>query len=434
MNTVWKFAIGQGLVFGRGAVREVGSQLGRLGPRHVMIVTDRGLCGLGMAQRVQHSLEQAGISSVIFDGGQPEPPVQVAAQAHEFGAAARVDGVIGLGGGSNLDVAKMAAVLLSHGGAPSDYFNFDRIPGPILPLVAIPTTAGTGSEVSHSSVLTDTAAHVKVSALSPWLRPRLAIVDPSLSDLCPATVTAHSGIDALVHAIEAYTNRAFREMDPMDPQLRAYEGAHPLGDILAEQAIRLIGMHLRTAASMARKYVGQSMESIPAEELARLHSARDGMALAATLAGMAFSNCGVGLVHALEYPVGASVHCSHGEGNGLLLPHVMRFLRPARIERFARIGQWLQGQGASPTSLADPDSLPDPDSLKDPVAASWLAIREVESLVRDLGLRTSLQLLGVDQDQLDGFSEKSFAIKRLTALSPREVAREDLLEILRSAY
>src|SRR5207253_6192858 len=227
-------------------------------------------------------------------------------------------------GGSHLDLATITATGLAHGGGPRDYIGDDKIPGPVWPLICVPTTAGTGSEVSAAAVLTDTDNQMKVGILSNYLRPRVALIDPLLTVSCPAKVTADSGIDALTHAIEGYTavdNAVF----PLPPGERSvYQGKHPLGDIMAEKAIALIGQYLRRAVAN-----GQDLE------------ARDGMALGATLAGLAFSNVGVAVVHALEYPVGGAVHCSHGAGNGLLLPYVMRFNLSARPKEFAHIGRLL---------------------------------------------------------------------------------------------
>ena len=179
--------------------------------------------------------------------------------------------MVGLGGGSNMDLAKIAATLLAHGGTPQTFVGDDRIPGPITPLICVPTTAGTGSEVSAASVLTDTENKMKVGILSNYLRPRVAIVDPLLTVSCPPRVTADSGIDALTHAIEAYTAVANAEIPLPEGERSVYQGKHPMGDMVAEKAITLIGKHLRRAVSHP-------------DDLA----AREGMALGATLAGLAF--------------------------------------------------------------------------------------------------------------------------------------------------
>lgn len=397
----WKFSIAKEFVFGRGCVQHLESVCQRLKLKRILLITDQNLVKAGLLDRVVHSLPDAASRIHVFDGGEAEPSLNVLTNAVAMGEPLKPDAVIGLGGGSNIDVAKATALLLTHGGKLSDYFGFDKAPGPVLPLIAIPTTAGTGSEVSHSAVLTDPDAHIKVSTLSPHLRPAVAIVDPSLTDSCPAKVTAHSGIDALVHAIEGYTARRWSDMHLADPQARAYEGAHPLGKLLALEAIKLIGRNLVRAVNDPEN-----------------QDARDQMALAASYAGMAFSNCGVALVHALEYPLGAAVHCSHGEGNGLLLPHVMRYNLPTRAAEFAEIAEAL---GCTEKGL----------SLEQQAEQ---AIEAVLRLQQDVGIRSTLRQLGVQRDSLTVMAHKSFQIKRLMDLNPRSPTEADLLAILEQAY
>jgi alcohol dehydrogenase class IV len=401
MPAFWNFSTAGQLVFGSGSVSQLGTLILKRRLGRVLIVTDGKLVEAGILSRVVHSLEQAGATFAVFDGGEPEPSLDTAQRALDAAWQFLPDSVLGLGGGSNMDLAKITATLLAHGGAPADYFGFDRIPGPVLPLICVPTTAGTGSEVSHSAVLTDAANKVKVSTLSHHLRPSLAIVDPELTLSCPQKATADSGIDALTHAIEAYTviDSARFDLPPDDPS--PYSGKTPMGDILAEKAISLIGQNLVTAVN----------------EPGNLR-ARENMALAATLAGMAFSNCGVSIVHALEYPIGAAIHVSHGAGNGLLLPYVMQFNLPARAREFARIAALL---GADTQYLTESE-------------AAELAVREVEKLKRNAGIPIRLRDIGATEDQLPGFAEKSFAIKRLVQNNPRPPSQEDLLQILRKAF
>jgi alcohol dehydrogenase class IV len=309
--------------------------------------------------------------------------------------------IVGLGGGSNMDLAKIVATVLGNGGAIRDYVGDDKIPKPVWPLICVPTTAGTGSEVSAAAVLTDTDNKMKVGILSNYLRPRAAIVDPVLTIPCPPKVTADSGIDALTHAIEAYTavdNATF----PLPPGERTvYQGKHPLGDVLAEKAILLIGRHLRQAVNN-----GNDLE------------AREGMALAATLAGLAFSNVGVAVVHAMEYPVGGAVHCSHGCGNGLLLPWVMRFNLPTRIAVFARIASLL---GDDVSALSEQH-------------AAEQAVAAVDKLRANIGVPGRLRELGVKQEQLRDFAERAFALKRILRVNPRDVTVKDLEAIYREAW
>lgn len=400
-RSTWNFHFGGRLLFGRGAVRETGAAIARLGARKVFVVTDPILVKVGIVASVVESLRSRGIESVVFDGGAPEPSFEIADAAIAAARDARPDGIIGLGGGSNIDVAKVVAASLSHAVDFRTLFGFDLLPGPLLPLICIPTTAGTGSEVSHSAVLTDTANHIKLSMQSHHLRPRLAIVDPDLTLSCPKKPTADSGIDALTHAIEAYTATHSQEI-PIGPgEMFPYEGKTPFGDLFAEKAISLIGQHLVAAV----------------EEPTNLE-AREGMALAATLAGVAFSNCGVALVHAMEYPVGGAVHVSHGEGNGLLLPYIMQFTKPVRTAEFAQIAKLL---GEDCRGLSDD-------------AAADRAIARVEALRERIGIRPRLRDLGVTEEHLPELARKAHGIKRLMTLTPRMTEYDDVLSIYRAAW
>jgi alcohol dehydrogenase class IV len=255
--------------------------------------------------------------------------------------------------------------------------------------------------VSHAAVVTDVQNKIKVSVLSNYLRPSVAIVDPELTYGCPAQVTADSGIDALTHAIESYTATDYDRLPIPPGETCAYEGRTVLGNCLAEEAIRQIGRHLVQAVRCPDDRV-----------------ARDGMSLAATLAGMSFSNFGVALVHALEYPLGGALHCTHGAGNGLLLPYVMRFNLPERKTSFARIAQLL-GENT--------------DRLTEEMAAQR-AISAVERIRREIGIPERIRDIGGREDQLPLFAEKAFAIKRLLWVNPRQASREDLLGILREAW
>ena len=367
----------------------------------MLVCTDRVLLGAGIVEQVRRPLAEAGIAVEVFDGGEPEPSLDlvdaVVRQARPF----QPDGVLGLGGGSNMDLAKIAAVLLAHGGGPRDYMGEDKVPGPVLPLICVPTTSGTGSEVSAASVLTDRAQHLKVGILSNYLRPRLAVVDPALTLSCPRQVTADSGIDALTHAIEAYT-AVDNETFPLPAgETSTYQGRHPMGDLLAEKAIALVGRHLVRACDAPHDY-----------------EAREGMALAATLAGMAFSNVGVAVVHALEYPIGGALHCSHGAGNGLLLPYVMRYNLPVRKAALARVAQLL---GEDVSGL-------------DETSAAERAVKAVERLRSAIGIPDRLRELGAKPEQLRGFAEKAFGIKRVLRVNPRVPTVDELEAILREAW
>jgi alcohol dehydrogenase class IV len=300
-----------------------------------------------------------------------------------------------------MDLAKIVATILGNGGDIPDYVGDDKIPRPVWPLICLPTTAGTGSEVTAATVLTDTANKMKVGILSNYLRPRAAIVDPMLTVSCPPKVTADSGIDALTHAIEAFTavdNTVF----PLPPGERTcYQGKHPVGDLFSEKAITLIGQFLRRAVAN-----GQDLE------------AREGMALAATLAGLGFSNVGVAAVHAMEYPLGGAIHCSHGCGNGLLLPWVMRFNMPARLREFGRIAELL---GENISGLSEQK-------------AAERAVEVVDKLRADIGVPGRLHEIGAKKEQLRDFAEKAFGIRRVLRVNPRPVTVEDIEGIYNAAF
>jgi len=234
MRTTWNFHTAGKLIFGAGAAGTIGEQLARRNWKRAFLVTDPRLIEAGIIGPIEECLRAEGIALEIFADSEPEPAIgtaQVAiAKAREF----RPEAIVGIGGGSNMDLAKIVAVAATHGGEPANYFGFDRVPGPTLPIACVATTAGTGSEVSHAAVLTDTAAEMKLSTLSNYLRPALAIVDPLLTHSCPRQVTADSGIDALTHAVEAYMAIDYRQLDTGSSREIAYEGSFPLGDCLAE--------------------------------------------------------------------------------------------------------------------------------------------------------------------------------------------------------
>lgn len=401
MPATWNFFTSGQLVFGPGSIEQLAEFAARRQLQRILVVTDRRLQEAGVVSVLEEQLAKAPLEFTIFDGGIAEPSLETASQALARARQWQPDSVLGLGGGSNMDLAKIVATVLAHGGTPADYFGFDQVPGPVLPLICVPTTAGTGSEVSHAAVLTDTENEIKVSTMSNYLRPDLALVDPVLTYSCPAQVAADSGIDALTHAIEAYTAVDYDKMEIPAGESSSYTGRQPLGDCLAEKAISLTGQHLVNAVTDPEN-----------------HQARDAMSLAATLAGMAFSNCGVALVHALEYPLGGTLHCSHGAGNGLLLPYVMRFNLPEREATMGRIARLL---GCEIEGM-------------EPSAAAEQAIVHVEQMRQTIGIPHRIRELGAREEQLAGFAEKSFAIKRLQWVNPRRATCEDLLGILQDAF
>jgi alcohol dehydrogenase class IV len=401
MRTTWTFGSAGQLIFGPGAVQQLGELAASHGYRRVLVVTDPPLVNAGLLNHVCEPLRKDSIAVEVFDGGEPEPSFRIVDGVMDLARRFEPDTVLGLGGGSNIDLAKMVSVMIAHGGEPRQYIGDNKVPGPVMPVIAVPTTAGTGSEISASCVMTDDANQIKVGILSHFMRPRLAVVDPQMTLSCPRKVTADSGIDALTHAIEAFTAVDNELFDLPSGETTIYQGRNPLGEMIAERAIALVGKHLVRAVHEPNNL-----------------DARSGMALAATLAGLAFSNVGVALVHALEYPLGGAVHCSHGAGNGLLLPYVMRFNLPGRELELARIASLL-GHDTCGLTLDE---------------AAEEAIRAVEELRRQIGIPGRLRELGVREEQLPVFADKALGIKRILRVNPRQPTREDLIGILQAAW
>jgi alcohol dehydrogenase class IV len=401
MRGEWRFHSAGEIIFGRGTVRRAGEAVRRLGAQRALLVTDPGLVAAGLHQEVEQSLAGAGVTAALFAGGQAKPTLEAVAACVAAAQEAEYGALVALGGGSNIDLAKATAVVVRYGGPVEAYFGENRVPGPILPLVAISTTAGTGSEVSGASVLADPAHGRRGSILSNHLRPQVAIYDPLLTSSCPPQVTADAGIDALTHAVEAYmVVDSSVEMEGADPA-SPYQGRFPLSDLLAEQAIALAGRYLRRAV-----YHGGDLE------------AREGMHLASLLAGMAFSNAGLTAVHALEYPLGVATGCSHGAGNGLLLPFVMAYNAPACPQRLAAVARLLGEEvgGLSAWVAAD------------------LAVEAVQRLKEEIGIPMQLRELGVQEADLRPLAEAAAQITRLLRANPRPLDVDSLEEILRCAW
>lgn len=401
MRTTWSFHTAGAIYFGKGATDQLGEIARELGSGHALLVTDKTLVKAGLADQVQSRLSSSGLRVTLFDGGEPEPSIDALLRCHEFSSREKPDLLVGLGGGSNMDLAKTVGVLLTHGGKPRDYMGEGRVPGPILPLIAIPTTAGTGSEVTHAGILTDTENNIKVAISSNYLRPRAAVVDPLMTVTCPPKATADSGIDALTHAVEAFMATDSSQLEIPDGEVSIYQGRNPLGNAMVEPAVGLIVQHLANAVRNGEDIV-----------------AREAMHLAALIAGMGFSNVGVGAVHALEYPIGGAVHCSHGCGNGLLLPYVMEFNKPVRVKTLARLAELmgLQVKGLSAEVSAD------------------AAIDRVRTLRKEIGIPDKLREIGVQEHQLRSFAEAAFGIKRLMRSNARPATVNDLEGILQAAF
>lgn len=400
MRTIWSFFTAPGLHFGRGAVERLGDSVRSLGIGRVFLVTDKVLGDLHL-ERIRRILNDADVAVTVFNGGQPEPTLPLVEEALAQAKAASCEGVIALGGGSNTDLAKSVSLLMTHGGRPQDYMGEYKVPGPVMPVIAISTTAGTGSEVSGVAILTDEAAHLKVGIADNHLRPRIAIYDPELTVSCPPSVTGDSGLDALTHAIEAYTAIDSTWLPVRSGETVVYQGKNPMTDILCEEAIRLVGRHMATAY-----FQPHNLE------------AREGMHLASLLAGLSFSNAGVTATHALEYAVGPAAHVSHGLGNALLLPYVMEYNLVARPRLFARVAELL---GEPVTGLGDQAA----------GEAGIAAVRRLRAICR---IPDRLRDVGIKEEQFPVLAEKAATSVRILRNQPRPAGVKELLAILKSAY
>lgn len=399
MRHTWEFFSTERIVYGNGSIRELDKILQRIKAKNVFLITDPGIKGAGIADKVLRLLEEAQYQVVVYDQAVPEPPIQTAIDCYEFAKAHMdTDAIIGLGGGSSIDLAKVVALLMAHGGHPSDYFGEHRVPGPIAPLISIPTTAGTGSEVTSVAVLADLENNLKIGISDNYLRPAVALLDPELTVGLPPYVTACSGIDALSHAIEAYTAKDFRYIRAEGELL--FQGSLPLADALAYKAIELIAKNLVLAVQQ-----GSNLE------------ARGNMLLGSLLAGMAFSNAGTAAAHALAYPIGGLVKSPHGEVTGLLLPYVMAYNTDVEQEKMAKIALAF---GVNPAGKTE----------KELAEVAW---QEVFKLVEAIGLPTRLSQIGIKEEDLAEIASKSLGINRLIRNNPRVPTQKSLEELLRKA-
>lgn len=373
------------LVSGAGSALELAEQCRRLQVQRPLLVTDPGLVQIGLVQPVAAALEQAGLAPVLFDRVREDPPEATVLAAAELARVRQIDGVIGLGGGSSMDVAKVVAALLGGEQALQDLYGVGMVKGPRLPLVLVPTTAGTGSEVTPVAVIT-TGETTKAGVSSPVLLPDVAVLDADLTLGLPPAITAMTGVDAMVHAIEAYTSRHQK---------------NPLSDNLAREALRLLSRNIRTAV-----HDGSNRE------------AREAMLLGACLAGQAFANAPVAAVHALAYPLGGHFHIPHGLSNSLVLPSVLAFNASAAAHLYAELAELVTG-----TPVAG-----------GPEAQTAALIAELVKLIADVGLPATLAEAGVDQGSLERLAEDAMLQQRLLVNNPRDVSYADALALYRDAY
>lgn len=380
----------------RRAVADVARELGT----SALIITDARLAASAELKQLTADLQNAGMDVQLFGETEAELPVPGIMACVERMGQTRVDVVIGVGGGSCMDMAKVVSVLLTHGGAPEDYYGEFKVPGPVVPVIAVPTTAGTGSEVTAVAVVSDPSLGMKMGISSPHIIPVAAICDPSLTLTCPPSLTAATGADAFVHLIESYTAIA-REPEHDLSRRRVFIGRNSLTDLIALEGIRLVG------ASLYNAYRDPSNEV-----------ARGEMMVAALYGGIALSNAGTAAAHAIQYPVGALTHTPHGLGVGLLLPYVLRHNLPAIQPQLARIAEAL---GRDLSGL-------------DSQAAAEQGILAVDSVMDSIQIPRTLAALGVQADDIDQIATLSMNSSRLIDNNPLPLDVEDVARIVRAAF
>jgi alcohol dehydrogenase class IV len=373
------------LVCASGAASDIGSLIAERFPcvRRVMLVTDAGFLRTGLADAPLHSLRTAGIDVHVFSQVQADPPEAVVLAAVAQAQMFHVELVVGLGGGSSLDVAKLVAVLAPGHQELAQLYGIGNVHGQRLPLVQLPTTAGTGSEVTNIAIVT-TGATSKMGVVAPQLYADLAILDASLTLGLPPAVTAATGIDAMVHAIEAYTSRLYK---------------NPLSDMLATQALSLLSDSLLIAC--------RDGTNLPA---------RQAMLLGAMLAGQAFSNAPVAAVHALAYPIGGLFHVPHGLSNALVLPHVLRFNLSHAAPQYAELAAILM-----------------PGITGSEEARASALIDAMQAMTLATGIARTLSEVGIAASDLDRLTDEAMLQTRLLGNNPREVTRQDARAIYAAA-
>ena len=368
-----------------GAAHKLAQYCQELEISRLMLVTDSGIVQTGMADPLVAEIEKAGISVFLYSDVEADPPESLVLASVEVAKSEKIDGVVGLGGGSSMDVAKLIAVLATSEQPLAEMYGIGNIRGGRLPLIQVPTTAGTGSEVTPTSIIT-TGATTKTGVISKQLLPDIAILDAELTVGLPPHVTAATGIDAMVHAIEAFTTRHKKNV---------------YSDMLARQALVLMSANISEAV-----HNGGNLE------------ARSNMLLGAMMAGQSFANAPVAAVHALAYPLGGHYHIPHGLSNSLVLPHVLRFNASTASVLYAELLPFVSHGRSVAGSSSGCDAF----------------IDHMDQLIDDVNLPKTLREMKIAEEDLPMLADDAMLQQRLLVNNPREVSRDDALAIYRAAY
>lgn len=377
----FEFVLPTRIIYGAGCIQQLPDEIKKMKHKRPLIVTDKGLIEAGIVKRITDILEEAKIEYVIYDGIQPNPRDTTVMEAAEFAKKKNTDMLIAIGGGSSMDTAKAVGVILKEGGEIGDYEGLGMVTEPIVDLVAIPTTVGTGSEVTFWSVITDTKRHFKMSVGSPFIAARLAMVDPDLVETLPPSIVAATGMDALTHAIEGYTGKL----------------SEPITDACGIYAIEMIGKNIRNAV----------YNSDP--------EARGKLLLGSLIAGVCFGNSDIAGVHCMGEAMGGLYDLPHGISMAIMLPYVMEYNYVACIDKFIRIAKAL---GENVEGLSDRD-------------AAYKAVEAVKKLNDDLAIPT-LKEVNVKIEDIPELAERS-AVNVSVDSNPRKVGKDDFKKIFEAA-
>lgn len=383
MNRITLFRTIPRILMGPGALKQVADEVNALNAKKVLIVTDKGLVDAGLVGRARDILKKHQINCAVFDKVEADPRYEIVADCVDVLHREKADLLIGLGGGSPIDIAKVSAVMATNEGPITEYFGIDLVPRAGLPTLIIPTTAGTGSEVTPIAILSDHTERLKKGIVSRHLFPSTALLDPELTLGLPAHVTAATGMDALIHAVEAFTSK----------------NATSVTDMFARQAMQLIAKNIRTAYAN-----GSNL------------AARSNMLEGSLLAGMAFANAGVTAVHAFAYPIGAEFHIPHGIANSIMLTPVMAFNKLGNLAKFAEIAGYL---GENTVGLSDRE-------------AAQAAVDAMGNLAADLNIPGHLSEFGIQEKDISDLAQGVMKVTRLLANNPRELTQKDAEAIYRS--
>ena len=373
------------IIFGMNTVSLIAEEVRKLGGQNVFIVTDQGVVQAGLLEKILEPLKKEKIGFGVFDQVEAEPPIENLLAATQKARASQVDLFIGLGGGSVLDTTKMAAVLKVHDFDIRELFGVDKVTKPGLPTIMLPTTSGTGSEVTRNAVFTDKTENLKKVVSSQAIVPTVAIVDPMLTVTMPPHITAATGIDAFIHAVESYIA----------------VNASPLTDPLAWEATRLIAENLGPAVANGQDLV-----------------ARYNMSLGSLMAGITLNNAGVGVVHALAYPVGAEYHVPHGIANVVTFIPTMEYISMARIPKFVKLAV----------------AMGEPDAGLSPREAVKRGLQAMGDLIEKVGLPRRLRDIGATADKIPSMAQAAFKEKRLLGNTPRQLTEEDIRKIYEASF